>query len=70
MNNNAAVNFNDMAQVRRVDLNALRESLAVAGRVRFIQQYESGRGDYTQEKYQRKELSLSEIDELLRKKQK
>jgi hypothetical protein len=35
---------------------------------RFIQQYENGRGDYTKEKYQQPDLTVEEIDSILKSK--
>jgi hypothetical protein len=37
------------SEVRRVGLSALRQALGPVGTVRFLQQFESGRGDYTRE---------------------
>ena len=34
--------------------------------VRFMQQYENGYGDYTEEKYQQPDLSVEEIDIILK----
>jgi hypothetical protein len=49
-----------------VELRALREALGPAGMVRFIQQYENGYGDYTKEKYQQPNLTIEEIDTMLK----
>jgi len=43
------------------------EALGPVGMVRFMQQYENGYGDYTNEKYQQPDLSVEEIDIVLRK---
>lgn len=39
-------------EIRRDGLAALRERLGVAGMVRFLQQFESGSGDYTETRRQ------------------
>jgi len=41
-----------MAQVRAIGLDALSKALGPVGMVRFLQQYESGSGDYTKERHQ------------------
>ncbi len=38
-------------QIRREGLEALRERLGVAGMVRFLQQFETGAGDYASERH-------------------
>lgn len=38
-------------QIRREGLQALLERLGPAGTIRFLQQYESGYGDYTKERH-------------------
>ena len=38
------------AQIRERGLEALRQALGPVGMVRFLQQFEMGRGDYTQER--------------------
>ena len=39
-------------QIRTVGLDALRRSLGVAGMIRFIQQFERGKGDYAKDRRQ------------------
>lgn len=39
-------------QIRRRGLEALANALGPVGMVRFIQQFDAGRGDYTQEREQ------------------
>jgi hypothetical protein len=41
-----------LEQIRRAGLAALRRELGVVGMVRFLQQFETGRGDYTAERRQ------------------
>ena len=43
------LNVNNLYEIRKAGLQALKEALGPAGMVRFIQQYESGHGDYTNE---------------------
>jgi hypothetical protein len=64
---NAAIDVNNLPEIRRIGLRALREALGPVGAVRFIQQYEKGYGDYTQEKYQQPNLTIEEIDATLTK---
>jgi hypothetical protein len=53
-------------EIRKVGLQALKEVLGPVGMVRFMQQYENGYGDYTKEKYQQPDLSVEEVDILLK----
>jgi hypothetical protein len=66
INNTATVNIDNPVEVRQIGLEALREALGPLGMVRFIQQFEPGTGNYTNEKYSQEDLSLDEIDLLLR----
>jgi len=50
-------------QIRMAGLAALVQSLGPVGMVRFLQQYESGAGDYTKERKQW--LGKKSIDEIL-----
>jgi len=59
---NTAINVNNLLEIRKIGLQALRDALGPVGMVRFIQQYENGYGDYTEEKYQQPDLSVDEID--------
>ena len=60
------INVNNLIEIRKIGLQALKDALGPVGMVRFIQQYENGYGDYTKEKYQQPDLSIEEIDILLR----
>jgi len=60
-------NVNNFLEIRKIGLQALKEALGPVGMVRFFQQYENGFGDYTTEKYQQPDLSVEEIDVLLKK---
>ena len=61
----ATFNVNNLTEVREMGLQALREALGPIGMVRFIQQYENGYGDYTEEKYQKPDFTVEEIDSML-----
>ena len=63
----ATLNVNNQTEVRKMGLQALQESLGVVGMLRFIQQYENGFGDYTEEKYQKTDFTVEEIDMMLKK---
>jgi hypothetical protein len=64
---NDTINMNNLVEIRRIGLQALNDALGPVGMVRFMQQYENGSGDYTKEKYQRPDLTIEEIDALLKK---
>ncbi|MCL1946101.1 MAG: hypothetical protein FWF51_02970 [Chitinivibrionia bacterium] len=55
-----------LTQVRRIGLSALKKALGAVGTVRFIQQFDSGSGDYTKEKYRQPNFTLDEIDAALK----
>lgn len=61
------VNVNSQVAVRVVGIQALVESLGPVGFARFIQQFETGYGDYTKEKYLGQEPSMDEINQELQK---
>ena len=63
---NTALNMNDLMEIRKAGLQALKEALGPVGMVRFIQQYENGYGNYTEEKYQQPNLAIEEIDIILK----
>jgi len=62
----ATINVNNLMEVRKIGLQALNEALGPVGTVRFIQQYENGFGDYTEEKYQKTDLTVEEVDKMLK----
>jgi len=64
---NLTLNVNNLMEIRKIGLQALKEVLGPVGMVRFMQQYENGYGNYTKEKYQQPDLSIEEIDNLLKK---
>jgi hypothetical protein len=41
-----------LREIRREGLQALLDRLGPAGTIRFLQQYDAGRGDYTKERHQ------------------
>ena len=63
----ATFNVNNLTEVRKMGLQALKEALGPVGMVRFIRQYENGSGDYTEEKYKKADFSVEEIDIMLKK---
>ena len=61
------VNLSNPIEIRNVGIKALQEALGPVGMVKFIQQYDMGYGDYTKEKQEQLDISLDEIDILLKK---
>lgn len=60
------VNINNPMEIRMVGMKALKDALGNVGAVRFLQQYDLGYEDYTKEKQNEPDLSLDEIDAMLR----
>ena len=60
------VNINNPMEIRMVGMKVLKDALGNVGAVRFLQQYDLGYGDYTKEKQNELDLSLDEIDAMLR----
>ncbi len=57
------------AGIRKAGLEAVAKKLGPLGMVRFLQQFETGRGDYTKERDQwLKEVDMQEIMSEIRKK--
>ena len=52
-------------EIYRQGLDALRERLGRAGMVRFLQQFETGKGDYARERHQW--VDRQTLDELRKK---
>lgn len=51
-----------LEEVRQVGLDALRERLGPADMIRFLQQFESGSGDYARERHEWADaISLDDI---------
>ncbi|MBQ7499036.1 MAG: hypothetical protein IJU00_14605 [Selenomonas sp.] len=61
------VNLNSPVDVRAAGTKVLVEALGPVGFARFIQQFDTGYGDYTKEKYEQPDLSFEELDEELKK---
>ena len=61
------VNLNSPVDVRAAGTKVLVEALDPVGFARFIQQFETGYGDYTKEKYEQPDLSFEELDKELQK---
>ena len=61
------VDLNNPADVRNAGMKVLREALGPVGMVKFIKQFDLGCGDYTEEKYERPDISLDEIDAILKR---
>lgn len=60
------INLSSPIDVRNAGMKALQEALGPVGLVRFMQQYDVGYGDYTKEKQEQLDISLEEIDMLLK----
>ena len=58
MNNELAINLGNPAEVRRTGISALSDALGPAEMTIFLQQFESGVGDYTKEKYEQPNIPL------------
>ena len=58
--------LNNPLEIRKAGIKALKDALGPVGMARFIGQYDSGHGDYTKEKLSKPDISLDEIDTLLR----
>ena len=57
------------AVIRKAGLEAVAKKLGPVGMVRFLQQFETGFGDYTQERNQwRKDMGIHEIVKEIKKK--
>ena len=61
------VNLSNPIEIRNAGLKALQEALGPVGMVKFMQQYDTGYGDYTKEKQEQPNISLEEIDILLKR---
>ena len=60
------INLSCPIDVRNAGIKALQEALGPVGMVKFLQQYDLGYGDYTKEKQEQPDISLGEIDMLLK----
>ena len=50
MNGNVAIDYRNPNVVRKMGIDALTKELESVGMAYFIQQYDSGEGDYTEER--------------------
>ena len=62
----ATINVNNLMEIRKIGLQALKDALGSVGMVRFMQLHENGYGDYTKEKYQQPNMTVEEIDIILK----
>ncbi len=67
MNAVKTINMNNLVQIRTLGLNALKNALGVVGATRFLQQYDTGYGDYTKEKYEMPEEDADSVFEQLKR---
>ncbi len=61
MNAVKTLNINNFVQIRTLGLEALKDALGVVGAIRFMQQYDTGYGDYTKEKYNYEEENSEDV---------
>lgn len=61
------VNLSSPIDVRNAGMKVLQEALEPVEMVEFMQQYDIGYGDYSKEKQEQTDMSLEEIDMLLRR---
>ena len=56
-----------LEQIRLIGLEALDRELGTVGMIRFLQQFETGRGDYSSDRYQwLDQLSVEELVEQIK----
>ena len=60
------IDLNSPVEIRNAGIKALQEALGPVGMVKFMQLYDIGYGDYTKGKQEQTDLSLEEIDKLLK----
>lgn len=60
------VNLNNPLEIKMVGIKALKDALGPVGMVQFMQQYDLGYGDYTQERQNEPDIEIDEIDTLLK----
>ena len=60
------VNLNNPLEIKMVGIKALKDALGPVGMVQFMQQYDLGYGDYTQERQNEPDIEIDEIDILLK----
>jgi hypothetical protein len=52
MNGSTAIDYRNPKAIRRLGIDVLTRELGPLGMAYFIQQYDSGEGDYTKERHQ------------------
>jgi hypothetical protein len=58
----------DMNRIRKLGIEALNEKLGPLGTVEFMRQFDSGYGDYTQERHNwQDELTIEDISNEMKK---
>ena len=60
-------NINSLAEIRAAGLRAVFDALGPIGYAKFVQMYEPGHGDYTNEKYERPKPDPEELNRELRR---
>ena len=59
------INVMSVSQIQTVGINALKDALGVTGTIKFLEQFDNGgSGDYTKEKYEHEDVTLS-VEEML-----
>lgn len=61
------VDLNNPLEIQEVGMKALQDALGPVGMVRFIQLFDSGRGNYTAEKQNEKDITINEFEEMLKR---
>jgi hypothetical protein len=51
-----------MTEIRQMGLKALLKALGPIGMARFMQQYDTGYGDYTKEKYEQPDMTMEDVE--------
>ena len=63
MKSNLAIDYNNPVALRKAGLNALSKELGPLGMALFMLQYDTGYGDYTEERDELlKDISIEEIE--------
>lgn len=60
------VNINNPLEILTIGMQALDKALGAVGAVRFIQQFDLGSGNYTEERQNEPDVDSDEIDALLK----
>ena len=57
-------------EIRKKGIEALADALGIVGMIRFLQSFDTGKGDYTKERSQWLKGSINEIVDDIKKKRK